>query len=722
MNTFRALIPPEQRLVAEPETGRDLGIQPLPPGLGDEPSERFLLPRVALGGLLEGGDKGIQQLIAGRRNLPASDPSSGTAAGAEPGAARGGAVPSLEDPAPDDGGVVDGKMPVPEDGLLPPVEWDLASRYLRIGFESKLAEGEMVVQVVNWWRNALTGEVVATPDPSYRPLDEQAWIELGPDWAGEDKGEPPVAADPPVNAKPPAEHGGDDAASGDGDGAEGGLPARDDGLPPEGIVPGYLRHGFKSVRGEDDVVAQVIMWWKNAATGEIVWAPDPSFQPPESTDWLSLGSGWPWAQDAQDKDPADAADAPARGDPDAAVDPPVKDGADAGADADASGSQRPVKGDPATGEDGAGDGKAPVAEDGLLPPVEWDLASRYLRIGFESKLAEGEMVAQVVNWWRNALTGEVVATPDPSYRPIDPDSWLELGPEKPDPATEDPGKGDPAADGQPPTDKDPDADTPKRDESPEEDASAPVDAQPQPAPELELVAYHWKTRAVLERTSWRVAEEIESIVGEPLPRLFQPVFEEDATGGRRLGLRRTAADETSAAPIAPEDASSGSIGQASAAADDGAVNLRDAVAILKIIAGMKAGGDAQAPSAFQSIAADFDGNSAVGLADALGVLRHAVGRGGPKPAWAFVDEADPGLPGRAGMHPGHLPDLSARLDDAKGKVGLVGVLRGDVDGSWTPPQALERLPDTWFGDLAGRVGARLSEGDFDPTRWGVYAG
>ena len=399
----------------------------------------------------------------------------------------------------------------------------------------------------------------------------------------------------------------------------------------------------------------------------------------------------------------------------------MKDGSDAGADADASGPQRPVKGEPETGEDGAGDGKAPTPEDGL-PPVEWDLASRYLRIGFESELAEGEMVAQVVNWWRNASTGEVVATPDPSYRPIDPDSWLELGPEKPDPATEDPGKGDPAADGQPPTEKAPDADTPKRDESLEEEASAPVDAQPQPAPEFELVAYHWKTRAVLERTSWRVAEEIESIVGTPLPRLFQPVLEQDAAGGRRLGLRRPAADDTSATPTAPAEIGTGSAGEASVAADDGAVNLRDAVAILKMIAGMKAGGDAHSPSPFQFIAADFDGNGAIGMGDALGVLRHAVGQAAARPAWAFVDETDPTLASRAGMHPGHLPALPADIAELKGKVGLVGVLRGDVDGSWAPQEGTAPLADSWFADLASRVVVHPGEGGVDPAQGGVYPG
>ena len=80
------------------------------------------------------------------------------------------------------------------------------------------------------------------------------------------------------------------------------------------------------------------------------------------------------------------------------------------------------------------------------------------------------------------------------------------------------------------------------------------------------------------------------------------------------------------------------------------------------------------------------------------------------------------MPGRIGLTPGPLSEEPARLGELKGKVGLVGILRGDVDGSWSPPQDAQRLGDAWFDDLTSRVGAREAEAGFDPAQWGVYPG
>jgi len=159
------------------------------------------------------------------------------------------------------------------------------------------------------------------------------------------------------------------------------------------------------------------------------------------------------------------------------------------------------------------------------------------------------------------------------------------------------------------------------------------------------------------------------------------------------------------------------------AADGAAVTLSDAVAILKMIAGAPVNPPGQPLSPYQSIAADADGNGTVSLADALGVLRHAVGLpAAATPKWVFVDEADLGMPARAGTSPGAV--AATVSTPAAAHVGLVGILRGDVDGSWTPPLGAKDLDDAdadYFTDLAARLNTESGTTDFNPSQWGVYS-
>ena len=121
-----------------------------------------------------------------------------------------------------------------------------------------------------------------------------------------------------------------------------------------------------------------------------------------------------------------------------------------------------------------------------------------------------------------------------------------------------------------------------------------------------------------------------------------------------------------------------------------AVNLQDAIAILKMIVGLNVNSGNQALSPYQALAADFDGNSKVELNDAIGVLKHVVGLTGPgtpKPEWRFVDETSAtvaAIKGNAALSPGQPPAINVDLTGAEGNlhVGLVGYLRGDVDGSF----------------------------------------
>ena len=114
-----------------------------------------------------------------------------------------------------------------------------------------------------------------------------------------------------------------------------------------------------------------------------------------------------------------------------------------------------------------------------------------------------------------------------------------------------------------------------------------------------------------------------------------------------------------------------------------AVTLQDAVSILRMIASQETSANSPPVSRFQSLAADFDGSGTVSLADALGVLRHAVGLQAPKPSWVFVEEGDDALP--TILSPGIPGPVTIDVSPAGPiEVNLIGVLRGDFDGSWDP--------------------------------------
>lgn len=128
-------------------------------------------------------------------------------------------------------------------------------------------------------------------------------------------------------------------------------------------------------------------------------------------------------------------------------------------------------------------------------------------------------------------------------------------------------------------------------------------------------------------------------------------------------------------------------GAAAQAAADAAVDLQDAVAILRMVVGLGVDASGAPASGLQARAADFDGDGRVGLGDALGVLRHVVGLDGAAPQWRFVDATDPALAAPGGLTPGALPTLAADLSDpaAPASLQLLGVLAGDVDASLVWP-------------------------------------
>ena len=96
-----------------------------------------------------------------------------------------------------------------------------------------------------------------------------------------------------------------------------------------------------------------------------------------------------------------------------------------------------------------------------------------------------------------------------------------------------------------------------------------------------------------------------------------------------------------------------------------AVDLLDAIVVLKNVAHL-----VTFENDYQKIAADFDGVNGIDLNDAIGILKKVAHLPSVQPEWAFVDQAH------------HLVDSLSVDMSADMQINLIGVLRGDVDGSW----------------------------------------
>jgi len=102
-------------------------------------------------------------------------------------------------------------------------------------------------------------------------------------------------------------------------------------------------------------------------------------------------------------------------------------------------------------------------------------------------------------------------------------------------------------------------------------------------------------------------------------------------------------------------------------ADNSAIGIGDAIGVLKNLVGLTTF------NACQTIAADFDRSGSVGIGDAIGILKHIVGLpSAPTPEWVFVD--------KAALTP-HASDPINVIVGANTTVELIGILHGDVDGS-----------------------------------------
>ncbi len=119
-----------------------------------------------------------------------------------------------------------------------------------------------------------------------------------------------------------------------------------------------------------------------------------------------------------------------------------------------------------------------------------------------------------------------------------------------------------------------------------------------------------------------------------------------------------------------------------------AIDLTDAIAILKMIVGLDVNSGGWPITLNQAYAADVDGNGKVELSDAISVLKRIVGLETMKADWMFFNTANNLIVMSDKLKPGAPPNLSASVDNPRvPNVIIYPLLRGDVISnsrySWT---------------------------------------
>ncbi len=122
--------------------------------------------------------------------------------------------------------------------------------------------------------------------------------------------------------------------------------------------------------------------------------------------------------------------------------------------------------------------------------------------------------------------------------------------------------------------------------------------------------------------------------------------------------------------------------KAAGEAEASAITANDALAALKIAVGMNPNTDGTSVSPYQYLAADINKDGMVKSADALNILKMAVHlSSAPANEWIFVSESL----GSESMSRSHViwqDKLLLMTIDHDQQLELIGIVKGDVDGSW----------------------------------------
>jgi len=113
-----------------------------------------------------------------------------------------------------------------------------------------------------------------------------------------------------------------------------------------------------------------------------------------------------------------------------------------------------------------------------------------------------------------------------------------------------------------------------------------------------------------------------------------------------------------------------------------AVTANDALAALKMAVALNPNADGSAVSSYQYLAADINHDGKIRATDALNILKMAVGlSSAPEDEWIFVTEAVGSQTMTRNTVDWSNADIAVTLDHDI-ELDLIGIVKGDVDGSW----------------------------------------
>jgi hypothetical protein len=189
-----------------------------------------------------------------------------------------------------------------------------------------------------------------------------------------------------------------------------------------------------------------------------------------------------------------------------------------------------------------------------------------------------------------------------------------------------------------------------------------------------------------------------------------------------LATRATAAPGSFALNDIPDDVLNLSVARGTADTG-GAISAADALAALKLGVGRNPNADpddegpeqAKLVSPYQLIAADVNGDGRVNSVDALAILKMSVGRSdAPAREWIFVREDEDFWNETAGSLTIDRNNVSFSKAPHTAPTGgsadldFIGVLKGDVNGSWTPGgSGVQTLDPQYFVSLSQAMSAPL---------------